>query len=397
MMTRRTAVSLMAAAPLARASQWTVNGDRLYADVVQYWELGEHRTATPGDQLTSEWLRGGLRIAGLKVELQPFTVDQWFPSRTQIVGESYQAEGFPLWPAKAARVQGKLGAEIEVTRLPYSIGAVSPDSPVVKMVQSAAERGAKAIVIVTEGPAGEVIALNYEHGLQEWPIPAMLMGPREAASLSPGGDAVFVMEGEARKNATATNVVGRLRRGKRLVVVSTPKSGWFRCAGERGPGIALWLALARAAATRQTDTSFVFTANSGHELHDQGMKEFRASLAPAASEVACWIHLGAGIATWAWQDGKKLNFAESRRLLQCTPDLAPVLAETFGGLEGLQPQPNRFVGELRHLDGYRRFGIAASHRAHHTPVDDPVTTGAAILEPVGRALLKTLDWIEAKL
>jgi hypothetical protein len=33
------------------------------------------------------------------------------------------------------------------------------------------------------------------------------------------------------------------------VVVITPRSGWWACASERGPGIAAFIELARAAAT----------------------------------------------------------------------------------------------------------------------------------------------------
>jgi hypothetical protein len=44
--------------------------------------------------------------------------------------------------------------------------------------------------------------------------------------------------------------------------------------------------------------------------------------------------------------------------------------------------------------GYRTFAIAAAHRFHHTPADSPETTGADILEPVGRALVSSLESIE---
>jgi len=55
------------------------------------------------------------------------------------------------------------------------------------------------------------------------------------------------------------------------------------------------------------------------------------------------------------------------------------------------------VGELEFIikAGYRGFGIAATHRVHHTPADSPEMTGPEILEPVGRALVKSLEAIEA--
>lgn len=49
--------------------------------------------------------------------------------------------------------------------------------------------------------------------------------------------------------------------------------------------------------------------------------------------------------------------------------------------------------EFMRKAGYRVFGIAAGHRFHHTPADSPEMTGPEILEPVGRALIKTLQGV----
>jgi len=63
----------------------------------------------------------------------------------------------------------------------------------------------------------------------------------------------------------------------------------------------------------------------------------------------------------------------------------------------LTPTVDRAVGEFEFMlkAGYRSFGMAAAHRFHHTPADSPETTGPEILEPVGRALVKTLEAIES--
>ena len=80
-----------------------------------------------------------------------------------------------------------------------------------------------------------------------------------------------------------------------------------------------------------------------------------------------------------------------------SPDLVPLLTTTFAGLAGLTPTVERAVGEFEFMlkAGYRSFGIAAAHRFHHTPADSPEMTGPEILEPVGRALVKTVEAIEA--
>jgi hypothetical protein len=46
---------------------------------------------------------------------------------------------------------------------------------------------------------------------------------------------------------------------------------------------------------------------------------------------------------------------------------------------------------------YPCFGIAGGHTLFHSPGDLPETTSAAMLEPVGQALLRTLVDLESDL
>ena len=71
----------------------------------------------------------------------------------------------------------------------------------------------------------------------------------------------MILDGKYQADAEAYEVIGKLNRGKKLVVVTTPSSGWFQCAGERGAGVALWLGLARWAARQKTDFSYQFVAS----------------------------------------------------------------------------------------------------------------------------------------
>jgi hypothetical protein len=130
------------------------------------------------------------------------------------------------------------------------------------------------------------------------------------------------------------------------------------------------------------------------------MSAFLKELAPARDRVLCWIHLGAGIATYMWEDTgdglKRTDAVDSKRYLMTTPDMVPMLSGTFAGCPGLTPGVGRAVGEYELImkAGYRAFGIAAAHRFHHTPADSPETTGPEILEPVGRALVASVESLE---
>jgi len=399
-----------------------LSGARLYEDVISYYNLGEHRTASDVDLRTSRWLADQLRAAGLQATVQTFGLRQFFIRLSRLSIGDNPLRCFPLWyprstganPIDATLVvpdkktgRQPLAGKIAVVKFPFDAGpAITEGSVHAEIIQAAAKAGALAVVAITEGATKEIIALNSPAGSEPWPVPVVLAGERDApvlvAAAASGKRASLLLEGFDDQNAAARNVVARLDRGKDLIVVSTPQSGWFRCAAERGPGIALFLGLARWASRRPAGSSFLFVSTSGHELGGLGMRAFLKELAPARGRVVCWLHLGAGIAAYSWEETaagwKRLQEPDSRRYLMSSPDLVPMLTTTFAGVSGLTPTTARAVGEFEFLikAGYRTFGIAAGHQFHHTPADSPEMTGPEILEPVGRALISTIEAIESR-
>jgi Zn-dependent M28 family amino/carboxypeptidase len=53
-------------------------------------------------------------------------------------------------------------------------------------------------------------------------------------------------------------------------VISTPRSGWFDCVGERGTGTAVFLELARWAVDRFPDHSIHLVNAGAHEYYFAG-------------------------------------------------------------------------------------------------------------------------------
>lgn len=397
-----------------------LSGAKLFEDVIAYYNRGEHRTASEVDLRTSQWLAEQLRAAGLKATFQSFELRQFLIHQTRLALGDRNIRAFPLWfphatgPKtidatlavfdKGAETRSSQGA-IALVKFPFDArAAVVNGSGHAEIISGAAKAGASAVIAITEGPTKEIIALNSPAGVEPWPIPVVLVGPRDEAGLMAaarsGAKVSLLLEGEDDRAAKAKNVIATMERGKDWIVVSTPQSGWFRCAGERGPGIALFLGLARWASRRPSGASFLFVSTSGHELGGVGMKAFLKELAPPPERVLCWLHLGAGIATYSWEETatglKRLQEPDSRRYLMTSRDLVPVLTDAFAGLSGLTPTVDRAVGEFEFMlkAGYRTFGIAAGHRFHHTPADSPEMTGPEILEPVGRALLNALEAVE---
>lgn len=397
-----------------------LSGARLYEDVIGYYNIGEHRTATDTDLRTSQWLLEQLRGAGLKATTQSFSLRQFFVHQTKLTIADRNIRAFPLWFPRATSAipihgtlaqlekgaaQGSLRGKLALARFSSDSGAAVVEGSIhSSLISGAATAGASAVIAITEGPTKEIVALNSPAGSEPWPIPVVLVGQRDelflGASVKSGAEVTLTIVGDDDKDAKAKNVLARIDRGKDLIVVSTPQSGWFRCAAERGPGIALFLGLARWAYRRTAGSSFLFISTTGHEIGGLGMRAFLKDLAPDANRVLCWIHLGAGIASYAWEEAqsglKRLQEADSRRLLMSSPDLVPLLTTKFAGISGLTPTVGRAVGEFEFIikAGYRGFGIAAAHRFHHTPADSPEMTGPEIIEPVGLALANTIAPIQ---
>lgn len=394
-----------------------LSGRRLYQDIVTYCNLGEHRTGTKEDLITRDWLTAQLKQAGLKVETHPFSTWQFFVDKVSLRVEGKAIEAFPLWqpqatakPVEAPLVLAGDDADQSAASLKGGValirfGAVAGGgTAALQSLKAAAAAGAVGAVGIYETQSGELFGHNL---YQPMPLPTVVAGAKDFTVLKQAAErrakASLLIAGKADPQAQAFEVVGKLERGKKLIVISTPYSAWFRAAGERGPGIALWLALARWAAQRKTETSYLFVASSGHELRGAGITSFVEHHAPKPDAVHCWCHLGASIAAYDYERTpsgfKKLNRASNAcRLMTNRNEFLPILTAAFQGVAHLKPTYNeRPAGELILMvqKGYRAFGFAGSHPYFHAPNDLPeIATGPEILEPVAQALVKTMTTIE---
>jgi hypothetical protein len=399
-----------------------LSGESLYRDVVTYSQFGEHRTATDGENKTTDWIVERLEAAGLQTSFQSFPVETHFVGETSLIMDGQQVDCFPLWPpcwtgprpvraplaplgATADQQQGR----IALLKPSPSFGALpflsSEDDAT--LFRTAVEAGALAVIVISSGPSGEIHAFNTPTGTDVCPVPSIQVPARYEPALvtavEHGTEVSLLSNGRTEPQAEARNVFGRLYQGKSLIVISTPKSGWFTCAGERGPGVALFLALARWVSQRKSHISYLFDGNTCHEIGGLGVRRFVEELAPSPDQVLAWIHLGANIATWEWEESptglQKYARPENYRIVCDSPDLLPLLKNAFAHLPGLQPVVGRGIGEMRLMiqTGYHGFGFnGGAYRFFHTPVDVPEqATAPELLEPVALALTRALESIEA--
>lgn len=402
-----------------RSPSYTMSGDRLFEDVVTYSQLGEHRTATTGEQVTTDWIAEQLRAAGLEPSFQEFSLRQFLVwEATLCVGDTLVG-CFPLWfPCGTGPrpVRGRLAAaddrdapaagNVALVRPPAGGSRAAAETEVRQAVLSVARDGALAAVLISRGPSGEPAAVNTPDTAQPWPIPVVLVGQKDApalASAAAEGTAVsLLVDGCQEPQARARNVFGRYGSDQDVIVISTPKSGWFRCGGERGPGVALALAIARWVGQRCPKSSYWLDFNSGHELYNLGTRRFLEAVAPRPERVRCWLHLGANIATWRYEQharGIRRYADPSKYRVVCSdPALLGLARRAFAGLPQTTPYMGEGIGELVPVfgSGYRGFGVyGGAYRYFHTPGDGPHGTAPELLEGVAAAVTAALEAVEA--
>ena len=405
--TRRALIGASLAVPVASSAARSAVGQagsngfgaRLEADVQRYWSFGSKRSGGSGDVAVTQWLAGRVLQAGFAVEQRAIAVpsarteraelrlgDDAFPLLPQLPAIATAAEGIDA-PLRAAACGEALDGCIALVELPSRRWSSATARAVREPIEQAIAAGAVAIVLVTHGPTGRAIALNAPADAPLFARPVGILAPDDAKAAiiaaRKGIRARVTMQVDQRE-AVAHNLIARLDRGaEHTLVVSTPKSGWFGCAAERGPGVAIWLALAEWAVRALPGRNLFFTANSGHEYENLGVHEIIAAHAPKPAETALWLHLGAGIAARDWHELlgplNPLPSADPQRYLLLSEPLVELGRTFFAGQPGLEhPYPARLegaAGELIEILAAGYPGVAgcfSAHRFHHTE-DDTMT------------------------
>jgi hypothetical protein len=306
------AVLTAAGAATAQASgpdPRTANVERRIARLLQAYDAqGNHRTATPADTASAEWLVAELRLMGTAPRLEEFSLDRVDPQAAYLQVASGRIDGVPAFDAAFTGpegIHGRLGplgsdAEIAVVESdPYVL--LEPQREQRSAVAAARAGKHKAVVVLTRGPTPGLYLLNAISFLKPSGPPMLQVSsveaPRIKALASEGAEALLVAE-VLRTPARASNVVVLVEgkdRDLAPVVVSTPRSGWWQCTGERGGGIACWVETVRAAAGGTPDRDLLFAAFSGHEVGFIGIEDYVLRRPGLYKKAHAWIHIGANV------------------------------------------------------------------------------------------------------
>lgn len=392
-------------------------------DLTRYASFGVKASGGVGDQASGAWLADEIKRLGFRTQRQAIEVPFFEPRAVMLTLEAGAVDGLiahaPVMVTPAGGLTARLvrlepwpdqsltGA-IAVARLPYGRWSGAHSPAVRKLLVAAAAQSAAAVVLITDGPTGEALALNAEAD-EAMAFPVVTAGTKQGARLlaaaARGETGRLRIEGESGRRS-AYNLIGSLERaaGRRLVV-STPRSGWFDCMGERGGGIAAWLGLARWA-SRECPLDLTFVSTSGHEYENLGGHAFlKSALAPRPEDTRLWAHLGAALAARDWHETEgqlgPLPSVDPQRFLIGRPALVSALRQTFKGQVGLEAAYGDEAGAAGELGeilaaGYERcFGILGAHRFHHARSDDMRCVDAGQVAATGRALLAAVRKLTA--
>jgi len=270
--------------------------------VAAYDRQGWHRTATTVDNESAEWLVAELNSRGVHGQVQAFPFRRVDANPCRVWAGDWETTGqaMPdgLLPPLGVTVTGTFADSPGPGRIALArMDQHGQNSVLDKMRNEPWD----AIVAVIEGtPTGLTVRNAWYYENPGGPPIVQVAAPawEHLSALKSRGESINLECGAARADVTAANVVARVagtQPGLPAIVVLTPRSGWWHCAGERGGGIAAWLEVAREVRAAPLKRDVVFLATTGHELNFLGIRRYLDYDPALAKAAMLWVHLGANV------------------------------------------------------------------------------------------------------
>jgi len=348
-------------------------GDQAYELVCVYAGMAGHRTGSDGDAQTVRWLARELAARGANVSMEPFSYRHFDADVTvRCAGRTinamalyYSFSGQHQLRKAAAGVIDAHGDEQVMS------------SDIARMVSDAKADGCDGLMLATQSPTGALCAINRENGT-ETEFPVILVAEKDLQAIQ-AAEADIQCSAVIR-DGEAANIVARFAGppGAGSLVITTPVSGWFSCAGERGTGLAIAVLLAKRLSSELTVDLLLA---SGHELGFAGgyalAENFDGGSGPVLHLGSCIANLGAQMISVCTGDPTTNG--------RITASLQPL------GIRPAVPtephDPENWVGESKCWAGHGRpmLSIAGQAPYFHTADDlpDVATTPKLLEEAIG--------------
>jgi Peptidase family M28 len=374
--------------------------DQRLADVIEGYDAqGNHRTGTPADNSSAEWLAKRVHDAGAEPSLEPFALSRIDPQSCYVRITDRRIGGMPLFDATftdAEGVRGTLGpigsdaeiglAESEPSRL------TEPGSEAQRARVSAVRQAKhKAVILLTRGTKPGLFLLNAPAFKAPFGPPTLQISSAEGEWLKvqaqQRAEATLVAHVE-RTETQALNVTAHIAGSDPSLaplVVTTPRSGWWQCASERGGGIGCWLEMIRVLAAGRPARDCFFVAMSGHEISWLGADAYMARRQDLPKRALAFVHFGANVGA-----------ARQPNLIQASSDILEQWAVEAMEREGLtvNRKAARGAAPFGEAAVFKRAGaqyvaLVCDNDAFHNPADRwPDAVDVAVLARYATAFAK---------
>lgn len=272
--------------------------------VEEYDSQGDHRTGSKTDTASARWLARWVRRSGSSAQFEDFKLARIEPVDCGIEIDGRRIGGVPLFDGgftDAEGISAKLGflgedCDIAIEEVFHSgvDGKAARKNP-------AGYASHRAVVRLTQGAQPGLVLANAPAFLKPSALPTLQVSGGHAdwlKAMARSGAKAKLTAHVRRRWSTALNVnamVAGTKPGLPPVIVSTPRSGWWNCASERGGGLACWLETLRRLSERPATRTCLFIAFSGHELGLLGGRHFAAVHSATLANSPSWLHFGANL------------------------------------------------------------------------------------------------------
>lgn len=344
-----------------------------------YDSQGIHRTGTEEDMKNAQWLADEIKLLGLEPVMDGFTINRIDVKKSSLKIGDRKIEGFPLFDSITNDnevITGSLGRFNSNAILGASL--ISRDQNLEKERSRNRHQG---LVIAKKGPFPGLFLINAYSFKKPYGPPVLQI----SNEIWPW------IEQMARENAEATLIIQSLRtkikvynviallEGKQSelppLIITTPRSGWWHCASERGGGIAGFLEIMHALCSISPRRNIIFLANTGHELGNIGMEHYITTHPTLAMAAIAWIHLGANFAA---ANLTQFGIKTPPLVISQASDIEiQELALKCMSNEGVKPDLTMPIGKIPprseaqniHKKGGRYFSLIGSNNYFHHPGD----------------------------
>ena len=358
-------------------------GIEAYNLVTKFESFSPHRTGGAGNQRVLDWLTNYLKTSSWIVHLDDFSYQHYdgkFKSHT------YSIDGMLLYYSVLG--EGKI-ENPSFFRLNDALESNFTNSSnlheheeliIQKLVKEAHLSGYDGLILESISKSEDLSAIN-SHSAYDLNFPVILVDKETFNYMRDKKDFNISYEASIAKSQSF-NILATCDASKKEppFVITTPVSGWFSCAGERGCGVSIALLVARKIA-KYHSVDLVFA--NGHELGYRGAYKFVESYKKKPKAV---LHLGSCLAN------KNTDFTGI-----CYSNNFKDISESLAELEILTQSPvdnvseNEWVGESKCWASRNvpMLSIAGTNPYFHTEADVASSvTSPALLDRFIRSISK---------